>query len=91
MAWFAVQVGLAGVLLAGGAFAARQWFTELNIAWITVAHDERTAALIHLGIATVVLVVVAALPAPKSTANRTSITTARNIHSAAIASALTSE
>jgi putative copper resistance protein D len=91
MAWFAVEVALTGILLAGGAFAARPWFTELNIAWITVGQDERTAGLIHLGIATVVLLAVAALPAPKSQGNRTSTTTARNIQTAAIASALTSE
>ena len=65
MAWFALQAAVTGILLAGGAVAARPWFTELNIAWITVAQDERTAALIHLGIATVVLLLVSALPAAK--------------------------
>ena len=91
MAWFAVQVGLTGVLLAGGAFAARPRFAELNIAWISIAQDERTAGLIHLGLAIVVLLLVAALPAQKSRQIRTSNTTARNIQSAAIASALVSE
>ncbi len=91
MAWFAVQAGLTGILLAGGAFVARPWFTQLNIAWITVAQDERTAGLIHLGIAIVVLLIVAALPAGKTSEIRTTNTTARNIQLAAIASARTSE
>jgi hypothetical protein len=91
IAWFAAQVALTGILLAGGAFAARPRFTELNIAWITVAQDERAAGLIHLGIATVVLLLVAALPVNTSIEIRTSKTTARNIQSAAIASGLASE
>jgi putative copper resistance protein D len=91
MAWFAGQVALTGVLLAGGAIAVRPWFAELNIAWITVASDERTAALIHLGIATGVLLVVAALSGQTSGEIRTSNTTARNIRLAAIASANASE
>jgi hypothetical protein len=91
MAWFALQAAVTGILLAGGALAARPWFTELNIAWITVAQDERTAALIHLGIATIVLLLVSALPAEKSTEIRTSTTTARNILQAAIASVRASE
>jgi hypothetical protein len=91
MAWFALQAAVTGILLAGGGFAARPWFTELNIAWITVAQDERTAALIHLGIATVVLLMVSSLPARNSTEIRTSNTTARNIRQAAIASARASE
>jgi putative copper export protein len=90
MAWFALQAAVTGILLAGGASVARPWFTELNIAWITVSQDERTAALIHLGIATVVLLVVSSLPAEKP-AIRTSDATARNILQAAIASARVSE
>ena len=95
MAWFAVQVALSGVLLAGGAFAARPWFTELNIAWITVAQDERTAALIHLGIAIGMLLLVAALPASpdsrKAPASRTFDAFARDFSPAPISSAPESE
>jgi putative copper resistance protein D len=91
LAWFAGQVALTSILLAGGAIAARPWFAELNIAWITVAADERTAGLIHLGIATGVLLVVAALSGQTSAEIRTSNTTARNIRLAAIASADASE
>jgi putative copper export protein len=61
MGWFAVQLGVAGALLSGGASAVRPWFSQLNLAWIDVAQDERTAALLHLGVAISVLMVAAAL------------------------------
>ena len=69
IAWFATQAVLTAVL-AGGAIAARPWFSELNLAWIGVAQDERTAALIHLGVAIATLLLVAALPAAEIPRNR---------------------
>lgn len=63
MAWFAVEAVVSAALLFGGGAAARPWFTELNLAWITVGQDERAAAVAHLGIAIVILLLVTALPA----------------------------
>jgi len=45
--WLAGETALTWLLFMGGAAAARPWFLELNIAWITVAQDEQTAALIR--------------------------------------------
>lgn len=62
MAWFVVQIGIAAALLFGGAASARPWFGQLNLAWIEIAHDERMAAMLHLGVAIAVLLLAAALP-----------------------------
>ena len=62
MAWFVVHIGIAAALLFGGAAAARPWFGRLNLAWIEIAHDERMAAMLHLGVAIAVLLLAAALP-----------------------------
>ena len=60
--WFAIQIGIAAALLFGGAAAARPWFSQLNLAWISVADDEQKAAIAHFGIAIGVLLLAAALP-----------------------------
>ena len=57
--WFAGQALLSWLLLVGGAAAARPWFVELNIAWITVPQDEQTAAVLRVVVAVVVLAVAA--------------------------------
>ncbi|MET0966367.1 MAG: cytochrome c oxidase assembly protein, partial [Nakamurella sp.] len=57
--WFAGEAVLTWILVAGGAAAARPWFTQLNIAWITVAQDEQTAATLRFGVVVVVFIVVA--------------------------------
>lgn len=56
-AWFGFQFGFSAALLAGAATFARPWFTELNLAWITLTDDETTAAIVHSVGAIVVLVV----------------------------------
>lgn len=66
MAWFAVEIGISVALLFDGAAPARSWFTQLNLAWITVAQDERTAALTHIVIAMAVLLLAAAMPTGKA-------------------------
>lgn len=67
MAWFAIEIGIAAALLFGGAASARPWFSQLNLAWIEIAHNERTAAILHLAIAIAVLLLVAAVPSGIST------------------------
>jgi NADH:ubiquinone oxidoreductase subunit H len=57
MAWFVGEVILTGLLLVGGAAAARPWFAQLNIAWITTAQDEQTAAMLRLAVALLVFVI----------------------------------
>ena len=55
LAWFGVQAAVSGALLFGGSAAVRPWFGELNFAWITIAADERSAAIARMGIAIGVL------------------------------------
>ena len=55
--WWSGQAAIGLALLMGGGAAARPWFAELNLAWIYPADDERTAALLCLGVLAVALVV----------------------------------
>jgi hypothetical protein len=59
--WFAGEVLLTGLLSVGGAAAARPWFAQLNIAWITTSQDEQTAAMLRLAVALLVFVIAAAV------------------------------
>ncbi|GAA2015398.1 CopD family protein [Nakamurella flavida] len=54
--WWGGQALIGVALLVGGAAAARPWFAELNLAWIYPGDDERTAALLCLGILAAALV-----------------------------------
>lgn len=54
--WWGGQALIGVALLVGGAAAARPWFAELNLAWIYPGDDERTAALLGLGILAAALV-----------------------------------
>jgi hypothetical protein len=71
--WFAGQAAITGLLLSGGA-AAREWFSLLNIAWITVSQDEQTAALIRFGVAVAVFAVTIVVTAAQPPASKTAPT-----------------
>jgi hypothetical protein len=58
--WFTGEAVLTGLLMSGGAAAARPWFTQLNIAWITTSQDEQTAAMLRLAVVLLVFVVACA-------------------------------
>jgi putative copper resistance protein D len=57
--FLAGETALTWILAAGGAAASRPWFAQLNIAWITAAQDERTAATLRFAVVVLVFVVVA--------------------------------